>query len=833
VSRTRTPSVAAGLAALHDTALLTAVFYAPIFWGQVCIPETSGAGQISASGGQTLAAGLVFLALLTALLARWASGKPPARLPNAIHLPAALLLVVAAISTLSSANPHAGKIELGRLLVGFLLFYLVANRATLPASRPGVVAAAFACSLVLTAFIPIPEEAGRALMMLTVIALGIAVAVMVTQREDSDPAAWLRNALILSAALVVALYGCWEKFAVAREAHDPTWNIFSTFFNPNMLGGFLAMMFPLALSAALADRTLTRRLLWGFCAIMLAATIYPTNSKGAAVACAAALLLYLVLLARQSPRLRKLAGAVVIVGVLAALIAAVGAWQVPPVQAWLADALRLKSPSNMFRILTWKGTLQLFDAYPWLGAGPGTFKYVYPRYAIAGYVEAAHENYLQMFAELGVVGGIVFLWLLASILLTGRRAIASASDFPGRVWAIGGVCAVAALMVHSLLDYDWYIGAINFGFWLVAGMLAYRAHGYRAPEPPAAAVEKTPARRGRQRAQAASVPGPTPETPGRAFRWPSASGNWLSFTLCWGALVAVACAAAWFSIDAPARNALAQPAIDTGDQYVMSGANEAGAMALDQYDHARQLDPGWWQAWERYGLVLGKMQGLDKGVEAIRRARDLSPTNFRPWSSMGQLYQEFGKMPEAIQCDEKALALFPNRTITMRNLAEAYAKGGEQQKALEMYQHLAAGEDALYNRYAALAEINVDTNFAFAHYELGRADEQAHILRGEARLGQALAQYAAALRIIAEYHDRAEKTDNMFAMLRRPRENRGPEMVMLEAKTRYRASQVYHRVNMLKEAEDDRSRATTLWSGVEQAIAAEDGPSGSQKGKPA
>ena len=54
-------SAAAVLAALHDTALLTAVFYAPIFWGQVSIPETTGAGQVSASAGQTLATGLVFI----------------------------------------------------------------------------------------------------------------------------------------------------------------------------------------------------------------------------------------------------------------------------------------------------------------------------------------------------------------------------------------------------------------------------------------------------------------------------------------------------------------------------------------------------------------------------------------------------------------------------------------------------------------------------------------------------------------------------------------------------------------------------------------------------
>jgi O-antigen ligase len=822
----RQGSATAALAALHDTALLVAVFYAPIFWGQVSIPETTALGQISASAGQTLAAGLVFLALISALLARWAAGKPPARLPNAIHLPAALLLAIAALSTLTSVNPHASKIELSRLLVGCTLFFLVANRATLPAARPSVVAAAFACSIVLTAFVPIPEAAGLALRTFTIVAVGIAVAVMVTMREEADPVAWLRNSIILSAALVVALYGWREKFAVARELKDPTWQIFSTFFNPNSLGGFLAMIFPLAVSATLADSTLWRRLLWGFSAIALASAIIPTKSKGAMVACAAALLLYLVLLAWQSPRLRRLAAAVVIIAVVAMVAAAFLVWQAAPTRDWFVHTLRLNSQSNMFRMLTWKGTLRLFEAHPGLGVGPGAFKYAYPRYAILGYTEAAHQNYLQMFAELGTVGGIVFLWLLASILLTGGRAIAAARDLPRRCWAIGGICSVVALMVHSLLDYDWYIGAINLSFWLVAGMLAYGAHAQPVVATAIAdSAQKGTTKRGRQRPSATSKgaqPAPVADSPGRAFRWPRlASGQRAPNLAAWTALLAVASVVAIAAVAAPARNAVAQRAMDTGDAYATSGSKQAGAMALAQYDQARQLDAGWAEAWERYGLLLG-LGRLDEGVEAVRHAQALSPTSFRPWSTLGQLYEEEGKLADAIPCFERALVLFPNHTRTIRRLAEAYQKAGEQEKALAVYQRLVAEENAPYNRYRALSEIDVDTNFAFAHYELGFASQRAHDRRVKDAIPVALKHFDTALRIILEYDARAKRTDAMFAALGRPREYRGEEMLSLEAKTRYRESQIYRRVGMWTDEKRERERALELWPGVEQLIANED-----------
>ncbi len=358
MTRSAKQRLAAAVAGLHDAALLIVIFYAPIFWGQVAIPETHSLGAISSSAGQTLAAGLIGLAALAALCARWLEGKWLERVRNAVHLPAGLLLVLAGISTVFSVNPHASKIELARLTIGVLLFLLVANRRLLPPSRVGLVASTFACSVVLAIFIPIPAEAGLAIKLFVVMAIGIAVAVMVTQRDDPDALRWWRNALILSAALVVALYGWREKLAVARELGNPTWQIFSTFFNPNPLGGFFAMVFPLALSATLAAALLARRLLWGFCAVVLAAAILPTYSKGAMLAFAVGALVYVVLLAGRSQRARRIGRGLLVAGALALLVLGMLVLRVEPVRARVAGAIGTQSASNMFRILTWQGSLR-------------------------------------------------------------------------------------------------------------------------------------------------------------------------------------------------------------------------------------------------------------------------------------------------------------------------------------------------------------------------------------------------------------------------------------------------------------------------------------------
>ncbi len=801
-----TEALSAALVSLHDAALLIALFYAPIFWGQVSIPETHSLGRISSSAGQALMTALIGLAALSALATRWLGGQGLRRLPNAVHLPAVVLLAVAAISTVFSVNPHASKIELARITIGVLLFILVANRALLPSPRAAVVAVAFACSLVLTAFVPAADTPGLALRLFTVIAVGIGVSLIVTERDRTDGVDWWRGALVLSAALVVAMYGWREKIAVATELDNPTWAIFSTFFNPNPLGGFLAMICPLALGSALATTVPARRILWGLCALVLAATIVPTDSKGAMAALAVALFAFLVLLARQRGQVGRTARALLLLAVLGLLAFAVFASQSDSVRARITATLGPRNASNMFRMYTWRGTIRLAQAYPLTGVGPAAFKYAYPKYAATGYVEASHEDYLQMFAELGIGGGLVFLWLLAAVLVTGKRALSAQTDFPQQALTIGAICCIVSLMFNSLLDYGWYIGATNLSFWLAAGVLAHQAHGRARATASQGEGDQRPAR---QRPPRTRVHG----------------GAML-------AAFAAVCTATALSLSVTVRNALAQLALAKGDAAAVraSGTAEqreaAAYLTLAYFDKAREYDPSWADAWERYGLLIGTVRGLDSGIEVIGHAAALSPTSFRPFLTMAQLYEHYGQLDGAARSYRQALSLYPNHTSTLRRLADIYKKMGAYEQALASYRELAEMETAPHNRYRALADIDVDTNFAFAHYELGRAAQRAFLSGQEDSAEPAMAEYETALRIIGDYFGKAYQYDEMFQQLGRPREHRGESMRMLEAKVRWRMAELHAAMEDEAQAGAEREKATALWPHVDREIELEDASTG-------
>ncbi len=861
-------------AAVHDAALLAAVFYAPIYWGGF------------SSAGQSFAAAVIGLALLAALAARFGRGRRLSLIPNAIHVPTAVFLGLSALSALFSVSAHDSSLELSRLTIGALLFVLVANRAAMPASAPKPVAALFAAFALVVPFVHVPGETGAALDVLTIVSAALLCLLIVAPRDAGGPPRWWWMAAGMAAGLVIAPIGLREKVVAYSALKNPTWRIFATFFNPNPLGGFFAMAVPLAVSAALASAQRWHRVLWGAAVLLLLLALLPTYSKGAAVGLIVAMAIYLVLMARASANSRRNLRIVLLAFGVAAVLALGAVAGSSSLRDRLSGMFGGRSASNMFRILTWKGTLEMAADHPWLGVGPGAFKHAFPRYAITGYVEAAHENYLQIVSEQGVFGAGAFLWLVGAVLFTGRRALARAPDAAGRLLAIGALCSIVVLLVHSLFDYDWYIGAINLYFWLLAGLLAHQAHG----RPVLAEEEPAEVPRGRRRSRS--------EAPAR--RGPITIREAVIGLGLVGALVAV--------VVVSVRNALATRALDAGDaaiaraqtakeQHDDTGLDREREGAFKAFEAAARYDPGWATALERNGLMLAGREGLAAlelaatlkapasapsalaraelqagdaavaaaldalrrgdipgmkreretalehyqtaaksnpdwqeaairhgllqsavrvdGANALKRAAEVEPTDFQWRAALGRYYETNGELREAIAYYQQALDRFPESTRVLRQEAEAYEKLGDTAAAIRLYRRMVEIEHSPSQRYRALENV-VDTEYAYAHYHLGR------LAARQGRLQEAEHEFQETLRVIGDYQFRGRKTDEMFVAVGRPREPRAEELKVLEAMARWRMADIYERLGNADTADIHREMALSLLPGVAEAVASEE-----------
>ena len=124
------------------------------------------------------------------------------------------------------------------------------------------------------------------------------------------------------------------------------------------------------------------------------------------------------------------------------------------------------------RVTLWSETLDLVRAYPVLGCGFGTYQSAFYKFKKSWPQvtdDYAHNDYLQLLAELGPIGLLTGLWLVAGIfavLIVFRRKL---PDQPAAV-ALACIGSVVAIGIHSAADFNLYIPANSMQFAWILGI---------------------------------------------------------------------------------------------------------------------------------------------------------------------------------------------------------------------------------------------------------------------------------------------------------------------------------------------------------------------------
>jgi hypothetical protein len=119
----------------------------------------------------------------------------------------------------------------------------------------------------------------------------------------------------------------------------------------------------------------------------------------------------------------------------------------------------------------WRVAIDAFDEKPLLGHGAGTYQFSWDQLrSIAMPVRDAHSLYLEAFAELGLVGGLLVLALVGTLLWFGFAAWRGARGAQQELCA--ALFAVAlAFAVGAAIDWFWEIAALGAIFFLASGTL--------------------------------------------------------------------------------------------------------------------------------------------------------------------------------------------------------------------------------------------------------------------------------------------------------------------------------------------------------------------------
>lgn len=131
----------------------------------------------------------------------------------------------------------------------------------------------------------------------------------------------------------------------------------------------------------------------------------------------------------------------------------------------------------------WSVTLDIIQANPYLGTGLGAFGVVYTKYDTRNglfRLEQAHNDYLQVLSDAGIVGGALALIFVALLFYKGLQRARSGDDFRRGV-AFAGLGGCFAVLVHSFFDFTLHTTANALLFLVLAALATMNGHVEDAP----------------------------------------------------------------------------------------------------------------------------------------------------------------------------------------------------------------------------------------------------------------------------------------------------------------------------------------------------------------
>jgi O-antigen ligase len=227
-------------------------------------------------------------------------------------------------------------------------------------------------------------------------------------------------------------------------------NPFGPFVNRNHFAGWMCMVAPLSFGIGLLSRSISRRIRYIFFAVVMALTIFFSLSRGGMVSfLAGTIVLALITLWRVPSKKSLIPILSFVIGLFVYLIY-VG--MSPIIERFVQSGV-----SSHERLSVWFASLTAFRDFPIFGSGLGTFQHVFPAYKLDGiemFYQHAHNDYIEMLLELGIIGALVGLFCLGAAGKTilnvrwrGREGYLKAAF----------VASFTSIAVFGLFDFNLHI----------------------------------------------------------------------------------------------------------------------------------------------------------------------------------------------------------------------------------------------------------------------------------------------------------------------------------------------------------------------------------------
>lgn len=238
--------------------------------------------------------------------------------------------------------------------------------------------------------------------------------------------------------------------------------IYGPYVNHNHYAGLMELLLPVPLVVSLGHFVpRPRRILALTAAALMATTIFLSGSRGGMLAFAVQMALLVAFLIRR----RRGRAAALIMGGFLAVVVGLLVWLGGGELTSRMASIRTEATTEVSggtRMAIVHDGLKMFKERPLLGWGLATFPDVYPKYRSFYtnlFVNEAHNDYLQLLVEMGILGFAVMLWFLGLTYFHATRKLGSWMSNSNGAIALAAILGCTGILVHSLVDFNLHVPA--------------------------------------------------------------------------------------------------------------------------------------------------------------------------------------------------------------------------------------------------------------------------------------------------------------------------------------------------------------------------------------
>jgi O-antigen ligase len=262
---------------------------------------------------------------------------------------------------------------------------------------------------------------------------------------------------------------------------------FGPFVNRHCFAGYMAMLVPLPLGLIVRVVRGQTRLLYGFAAALMGTAVFVSDSRSGVISLAGSMVFMMMLNRRSSPvnqmndparhgvwRLLRIGPITVVALAMIASAIWMGASGIVEHFGDAVDQQLTFGAPDVGRAMIWRDTLDMIRHHPVLGVGLGAYETIYPTYqtmSASFRVNYAHNDYLQVLADTGIVGGAIAGCFIVVVFLAIYRGVRSRNPLCAAM-ALAAGTGIVAVLIQSISDTDLQIPSNALLFLILCAVVA-------------------------------------------------------------------------------------------------------------------------------------------------------------------------------------------------------------------------------------------------------------------------------------------------------------------------------------------------------------------------